>query len=265
MKVAWLTDIHLDHVAPVQREALAAAIRECGADVVLLGGDIAEATSLEDTLTAVATAIARPVYFVLGNHDYYGGSISDVVKATARLSDAQPNLNWLAQCPVVQLAPGVALIGHGGWGDGRFGDYWGSRIILNDHVLIRELSGLSRAELLERLNALGDEAGAYVRRQLSEAVAHSEHVLLLTHVPPFTGACWHDGAISEADWVPHFTCAAVGDAILEIMRAHSTTQLTVLCGHTHSTGEYRPLPNVTVVTGGAVYGAPRISSVLTFE
>ena len=61
---------------------------------------------------------------------------------------------------------------------------------------------------------------------------------------------------------PHFTCKAMGDAILEIMRATPQRQLTVYCGHTHSPGICQPLPNVTIHTGGAKYGSPSVQEVI---
>ena len=51
----------------------------------------------------------------------------------------------------------------------------------------------------------------------------------------------------------------MGDVILEIMQQHPARKLTVLCGHTHGAGETKPLANVEVLTGGAVYGAPAIA------
>jgi hypothetical protein len=41
--------------------------------------------------------------------------------------------------------------------------------------------------------------------------------------------------------------------------------MTVLCGHTHSSGEAQILPNLRVLTGGAVYGKPALQRVLEVE
>jgi len=82
------------------------------------------------------------------------------------------------------------------------------------------------------------------------------------HVPPFRRACWHAGRVSGDDWLPHLGYQAVGDVIQECMTAHPRRRLTVLCGHTHSAGEIRPLRNVRVLTGRAEYGAPSVARVL---
>ena len=80
-------------------------------------------------------------------------------------------------------------------------------------------------------------------------------------MPPFREACWHEGRISDDDWLPHFTCKAVGDVLSEAMRARPDRQMTVLCGHTHGAGEAEILPNLRVSTGGAVYGEPEVQRV----
>jgi hypothetical protein len=87
---------------------------------------------------------------------------------------------------------------------------------------------------------------------------------VLTHVPPFRDACWHEGRISDDDWAPHFTCHAAGQAILDVLRSHPDRQITVLCGHTHGRGIARLGSNLQVITGGAVYGKPTIAEVFEF-
>jgi predicted phosphodiesterase len=48
-------------------------ITGCGG--VLLSGDVAEAPTIKDILKELAEFIVQPIYFVLGNHDYYRGQI----------------------------------------------------------------------------------------------------------------------------------------------------------------------------------------------
>ena len=136
-------------------------------------------------------------------------------------------------------------------------------MLLNDYRLIEELSGLDERERLGQLHALGDEAAAHFRAVLPEALARFRRLIVLTHVPPFREACWHQGRISDDDWLPHFSCRAVGDVLAEAMAAHPECEMTVLCGHTHSPGEAQILPNLRVLTGGAVYGRPAIQRVLS--
>ncbi len=133
---------------------------------------------------------------------------------------------------------------------------------LNDFVMIEELSSLSREKRNERLRALGDEAASFVREILPKALTDYKEVVFLTHVPPFKESCWHEGRISDDDWLPYFTCKATGDALLEVVRSRPDRRVTVLCGHTHGAGVADLLPNLKVLTGGADYGKPRIEQIL---
>jgi hypothetical protein len=159
---------------------------------------------------------------------------------------------------LVELTAETGLIGHDGWADGRFGDYASSDVLLNDYFLIEELAGLDADARLERLQGLGAEAADHFRRVLPEALARFCRVIAVTHVPPFREACWHQGQISGDAWLPHLACQVVGEALVEVMRAHTDRELLVLCGHTHSSGEAQVLPNLKVLTGEAVYGRPEI-------
>ncbi|MCK5515577.1 MAG: hypothetical protein KAI39_01790 [Desulfobulbaceae bacterium] len=47
------------------------------------------------------------------------------------------------------------------------------------------------------------------------------------------------------------------------MATNTDKQMTVLCGHTHSSGECQILPNLLVKTGGAKYGSPMIQEIIS--
>ncbi len=264
-RLAWLTDIHLNFLDAADTEEFLRCLAEVPADGVLLGGDVGEAPSLVSYLEQIDEALARPIYFVLGNHDFYRGSISAVRKQIEAACIASRNLHWLPLSGVVHLTNEACLIGHDGWGDGRYGDYWESRIELNDWEFIEEFLSLRKKARLPKLQELGDEAAAYLRSVLPDALERFRHVIVLTHVPPFREACWHEGRISDDDWLPHFSCKAVGDVLREAMTAHPARQMTVLCGHTHGSGEAQILPNLKVLTGGAVYGRPALQRVLEVD
>jgi Icc protein len=263
-RVVWLTDIHLNFVAPADIDELLARIERQRPDWILIGGDIAEAPDVERYLSHIVTRVSGRVAFVLGNHDFYRGSIARVRAAVADLCHDEPRLVYLNDADVLEITPRVGLVGHDGWADARVGDYERSEVMLNDYLLIEELAEADKAERRGLLQALGDEAAGHVRRVLPEALERYEQVMLLTHVPPLREACWHAGQLSDDEWAPHFTCLAVGNAILEIMAQWPDRQLTVLCGHTHSPGECRPLANIHILTGEAVYGLPKVQRTWDF-
>jgi 3',5'-cyclic AMP phosphodiesterase CpdA len=264
-RIVWLTDIHLNFLLTGQVSRFLHSVVEARPDALLVGGDIAESHNVCAYLAEMQETIPAPIYFVLGNHDYYHGSIAETRKRVAEFCASQPRLHFLTREGVAPLTGRVGLVGHDGWADGRLGDYPRSLVVMNDSKLIAELASLGKEARWGVLKSLGDEAAAHFRRLLPTAFEHFRDVVLLTHVPPFRQACWHEGQISDDQWAPHFTCHAVGQVILEFMGDHPENRLTVLCGHTHGQGETQPLPNVQVLTGGAEYGSPTITRVLELD
>lgn len=261
MRVVWLTDLHLNFVEPGVLAEFFSSLTEAQPDVVIITGDIGESADVGDFLVRLDDSIQRPLYFVLGNHDFYFGSIADVRERIVRLCRERPRLHYLSAESVIALSQQHGLIGHDGWADARLGDYERSLVMMNDYKLILELAPFGKSERWPKLKALGDEAASHIARELPRALSAHEHVVLATHVPPFREACWHEGQISDDEWAPHFTCQATGEVILDTMRRFPDHRLTVLCGHTHGMGECQPLPNVCVLTGGAIYGSPRVCRV----
>jgi 3',5'-cyclic AMP phosphodiesterase CpdA len=276
-RIAWLTDLHLNFVTDDDRiAALVRDISDARPDTLLVGGDIGEAPTFASYLDDLATALKLPIYFVLGNHDYYKGSVAAVRDAALSLSQKSKQLTWLPDAGVVPLTEKTSLIGHGGWGDGRAGNFLQSGVVLNDYLLIEELrdahgalypieNAVLTVPLLKKLQALGDEAADHFRAVIPSAIQTSNNILVLTHVPPFREACWHEGNLSDDNWAPHFVCQAVGEVLVEFMRQHPEKQMTVLCGHTHSFGRASILDNLEVLTGQAKYGEPIVQQVLNVQ
>lgn len=258
MRIAWLTDIHLEFLSHGEVDAFFESLLAEDPEAVLVGGDTGTATTFSRFLSGMEERLQRPIYFVLGNHDFYGGSIPEVRRAAAALAARSRWLRWLPDAGVVPLTNRTGLMGHGSWADGRLGSGAGSNVLLNDYLQIRDFLPLGHQERFQKLNELGDEAAVFVEGLLPAAAERFDDLLFLTHVPPFREAAWHEGQASADDWLPHFSCKAVGDALVRVMTAHPGCSMTVLCGHTHGEGEVRLLKNLLVRTAGAEYGRPRI-------
>lgn len=261
-RLAWATDVHLNFLSASGLDAFREALARQEADIVVITGDIAEAPTLEPLLSVLAAELKTPIYFVLGNHDFYRSSVPQVRAVARELTQRSPWLAWLPAVGVVELTREVGLVGVDGWSDGRLGDYARSPVMLNDYLLISELAGLTKGDRLDRLHQLGDAEAEALRAPLAEALAKYKRVIVATHVPPFKEACWHEGKISNDDWLPHFTCRAVGDVLREAAEAHPDRKIRVLCGHTHGAGSAEILPNLKVMTGAAEYGEPRVQGVI---
>jgi predicted MPP superfamily phosphohydrolase len=260
-RVVWLTDLHLNFLRYDQVEQFLDVLAAADPSAVLIGGDIAEAHDVGRYLERLDDRLQAPIYFVLGNHDFYFGSLRRVRRRMEALCRERPNLVYLSTSPAIELSPEVALVGHDGWADGRLGNYETSLVMMNDFRLIEELAGMTKLERRPLLESLAKEAAAHLRETLPAALATHRQAFVLTHVPPFREACWHEGQISDDQWLPHFTCRAVGDALLDIADGHPDRQITVLCGHTHGGGQAKLRDNLLVLTGGAVYGEPEVQRV----
>jgi hypothetical protein len=107
-RLAWLTDIHLNFVTPRHVDTLVCAVHTAGAEAVLLTGDVAEAPELVAHLESLDARLERPLYFVLGNHDFYRGSIAAVRATVAGLCARSSSLCWLSRAGMIELTLGPA-------------------------------------------------------------------------------------------------------------------------------------------------------------
>ena len=262
MKAAWLTDIHLNFLKTKHLDAFLNGLSGEAADCFFISGDIGEAESVVGYLEQMAAVLKRPIYFVLGNHDYYGGSIKAVRSTVTRSIQGADKLIWLNNVDYISLTKETALIGHDSWADGRLGGFEWSSVELNDFRFIDELKLWDHTERLKAMQELADGAAEHLKQVLPKALNDYRHVVVVTHVPPFKEACWHQGQPSGDDWLPFFSCKAVGDVLEDAMKRYPEAEMTVLCGHTHGAGECQVLPNLKVITGGAEYGVPQAQQII---
>jgi predicted MPP superfamily phosphohydrolase len=258
MKAAWLTDIHLNFLEDDQIDKFLRVLSKKSVDCFLMSGDIGEADTIVDYLKRIESVLSRPFYFVLGNHDFYRGSIKIVRSNISKFVKTSDLLIWLNKAEHIALTDETVLIGHDSWADGRLGDFYDSSVELNDFRLIEELRLWDRKERVKVMQKLAAEAVKHFKKVLPEALENYRKVIVLTHVPPFKEATWHQGQTSGEEWLPFFSCKVVGDVLKEMMEHHPSCEMTVLCGHTHSSGVCQVLPNLKVLTGRAKYGSPEV-------
>lgn len=265
MRIVWSTDLHLNFLNQGQIFEFLVQVRLYKPDVWLISGDISDAPRLLATLRMFDMTLHFPIYFVLGNHDFYHGSFTEIRSVVSIYCAESRRLHYLPDTGIVALSDETAVVGVDGWGDGRIGDYANSWVMLNDFLLIRELAGLSKAGRLARLHALGDREAARLRDLLPGALATHRRVIVVTHVPPFKETCWHQGSISDDDFLPFFTCKAVGDVLRDVMESQPPDrECLVLCGHSHGAGDVQVRENLRVLTGGAEYEHPTVQQVFEF-
>jgi len=261
VRLAWATDIHWNFARPEAKERFFAQLVTAKADALLLTGDNAEAPSYVSALQELRDTSGLQVYHVAGNHDFHGSSIA-VLRGTTLAGDG----GYLTNRVCAVEFGGYSLAGVDGWYDVTHGRGDRSPVMLADFSYVTDLM-VPHAERVRRLRRVARRDAERLSDQLSKA--RSSKILVALHVPPFPGAAWHMGKLSDADFVPYFSSSATGDALADYARAHPGVELLVLCGHCHSSGSYRHAPNLRVLTGHATYGHPEIQGIIvdgtTFE
>jgi predicted MPP superfamily phosphohydrolase len=151
-KLLWITDIHLDFLSTPEVDCFIGKLQSESPDALLIGGDIAMASNISVHLKKIEDAVDSKIHFVLGNHDFYNGSIMSVKKEIRDLVKYSSKFVYLDDSQPIQITEDTALVGHGCWADGRNGDYASSDVMLNDYVLIDELKDLSKFQRLAKLH-----------------------------------------------------------------------------------------------------------------
>lgn len=254
-RIAWATDIHLDRLDERDYLEYKEYLQELNPDILIISGDIAEGEKVCQSLKDFDESFNFPIYFVLGNHDFYWNKFSQVENEVRDLVKNSKNLYWLTELEVVKLNESTALIGVEGWGDGRNGALNISEGFTRDLLSIEDYKGLNREEIAHLLNSRGDYYADKLSSKLIEAVENYENVFFVTHVPPFVEACF-DRSLRIINEVrqPFYSCKAIGDMLLEVMTAHPNCQMTVLCGHTHEKADVKILDNLRVRVKESGYG-----------
>jgi len=265
-KIAWLTDIHLNFLRSDERENFYQSITKTDATAVVITGDIAEAKDVCEILNEFNFQIKMPIYFVLGNHDYYLGSVADIRKKILKLCAENFNLIWLGKPEIIKLNQHTVLVGHDGWADGRYGDFEHSDVNLNDSRLIAELFQaflLNKSELKNQMQKLADADADVLEQTLITAInSEIKKIIIATHIPPYPECCWHKDKPSDKNWLPYFASKATGDVIVAIAQKHPNIEFLVLCGHTHTRSTAKMSNNLEVIAGAAEYNRPIIQGII---
>jgi 3',5'-cyclic AMP phosphodiesterase CpdA len=265
MRLVWSTDLHLNHARLSAWDAWVEQVRDASPDAILITGDLSEAEDVDFQLRRIADAFSVMVFFVLGNHDFYSGSIGNTRRRVSATSRDVPSLCYLTDSGCAELEPGQFLVGEDGWGDATEGDYENSPVRLNDFVAIEDFRRVDSARWPGLLRQQGSDSADRLRQKLDDLPGSARRVIVATHVPPFREACWYEGKTTDDAWAPFFVCGQVGAVLKQFAFENPGIETTVLCGHTHHRGTTSLLPNLTVHTGAAEYGAPRVERTIALS
>lgn len=283
MKYAWLTDIHLNFLGFNERMAFYQTIKDANVDGVFITGDIGNATSFEFFLKEIASYSLCDVYFILGNHDYYGSSVNMVRDdAEEIIGHDEWEILWVpAHSPyILSKDKNIRLVGHDCWADGRNGNYAESHVVLNDSKYIQELADARKIDEVEmfcdtgsfklryrhifkKMQELADADAQALEKKINQAIEYNPRkIIILMHVPPFPQNAYYKGEMSDDNFLPFYSSKVTGDMLIRVCGAHPDIQFQGYCGHSHGASVYQALPNLIVKCGAAEYGKPTIQEII---
>lgn len=237
--------MHLDRVNLVKKILFIRSLIKENPKAVFLTGDNSSGRYLYYDLYALATFVKCPIYFVLGNHDYWHSDRDKINQKVNKLINKFPNLVWLSNSEVVSLTPKVALIGDEGWYDGYNGDPKYLKYTL-DHLMIKDYRLLPNMdEKIKAFREFSTQSNNRLVEKLNQAIDRGYRTIyILCHFPPWKEATRHPGTIFEKFWLPYDTNIKLGKEIKRIARLHKKTNIIVFTGHTHEPKYVRISKNI---------------------
>jgi predicted phosphohydrolase len=275
MKAAWFTDIHLDCVDDPVQHVENMALQARYTDTVLITGDISISNKLVMHLSLLEDIFEKPVFFILGNHDFYFSDISTVRNNVSGACNSLNFCRYLSSIPFIRLAKGVTLVGHDGWYDAGNGDLNLSALIMNDWLRIADyrpallpINGgvqIAKYKIAEIARQICASSVKHVVEGIKCAIQEkSEKVVVMTHVPPFVESFVFNPnkGMRVIDALPWYTSKMMGDMLYRAAKSCPQIQFTVLSGHTHAAFDEKILDNLVVKVGSSEYGSPSLAGIL---
>jgi Icc-related predicted phosphoesterase len=283
-KLLMATDVHLNFVHEEKIKSFCKHINDAKPDAMVITGDIAEAQNVVyylGLLHEYTKPSVFPIFFVLGNHDYYNSSFKEVRDTMEKLFTYQhkgikipqigkgnknKRLIWLNSSGVIPLTKDTCLVGADGFYDGQHGNFFFSKVDLNDYHVIQDLSWpvcQNKHDRHKKINEIAQHDAKIIGENIRTAFkdCKAQKVFVATHVSPFQENSVYNGKQSDEHWMPHFSCKAIGDELLACAIENPDKEIIVLCGHSHGTIEVKHMPNLICFTGAARYRFPDIARI----
>lgn len=219
LNLEWITDTHFNRYSNRDIDSFAHSLRGT-CDGVVISGDISEGASFFKDLLNFQRGCGLPIYFVLGNHDFWGHSILERRREVHEFTKRHRYFNYLTLSDVF-LINGVSLTGH----DGIYApiDECVDYSTCNDFSHIKDLIGRNRIKNLVSLNDI--YKGEYIKK-LEEAGRKSDTIMFFTHMPPYLWAC--SGLNNHFVYNP-----VLGACITDYLALNPSKNIQVYSGHTH--------------------------------
>lgn len=253
-KILWLTDTHLTFSFLWKKYALIKYLKNIEADALFLSGDISNGFFIDYIIYYLATHLNIPIYFILGNHDYYFRKISEVHNDIKCLTKKYDNLYWLTENDVLKLKEDTCIIGAEGWYDCNYGNINYIKLTF-DWRFIKDFRKIkSSKKKIQIFKKMAEDSADLIEKKLMKALNSGfKQIYLITHVPPFKEATRDEGTILEQFWLPYNTNTALGEKLKSIMINFPDRKLIILCGHIHDRVVVNINNNIECRTNNANY------------
>lgn len=274
MMLRLVADLHYDFINNLNNikvlNGLGKPHKSQQIDGIILIGDIANYFDLKITLNIIADSCKVPIYFVLGNHDYYGSGIKETKQLAVEISKktkGRKKIIYLSDDMIYPLTNSSCLIGQDLFYDTLAGNYFGSSVQLSDFFCIKDLKVRDKRLMYQLIiQPLLSEELAQLNKKILFAIKRNyTSILIVTHFPIFIENCTYKGKISDDDWLPYFCCKSAGRLISEYAKLHPKVNFIVMSGHTHEFTHKKILPNLLSRTLYAKYGEPNLDYVIRVD
>jgi len=247
-KIAWFSGPKLDSVSNIQVMMLCEAIDDANVDAIVINGNIAQPKEFSERISWFDYS-NKPLYFVLGPHDYSGQLVQTVREKMSTQYGKNKNCNWLTVTEPVKLSKTTALIGVDGWGDIRIGKKFHTKLLMTEHCRIDDLrQSTNKRDILWKLRSLAEADAKLAKKKLTSALKRFKNVIFMSHIAPYANALLKDEQLPNEHLLPYYVSKCLGDVITDVAKQYTDNNITVLCSPTANNVVYKELDNVTVMT-----------------
>jgi len=245
VRILWITDIHADKKTEKEKEELLCRLEAARSDVLFLTGDIAEGEITALFLEDLWERFRKPVFFVLGNHDYHGSFLED--KRRDFSEKYSKDLVYLPSMEGVDLGNGRGLVGIDNWYN--LLDHPEREQRLEDFEAVLDFQGCDKKVLESICQELCDKAIEELDLKLKKAFASYREIDILMHVPPFYPRLIYGEMGAKDPFAFCWSCHPLGQFLMGQLKKHPHISVRIFSGHTHKKGFYKPLSNLEVRIG----------------
>lgn len=245
----WATDIHLNYFSDEYISNFGKSLgTEYKAEGLIISGDISLGTKLERNLKTLSDAIQIPIYYVLGNHDYWYSSFEEIDSLLDSLSldSGLIDLNKNS----IQINEDTILTGFTGWYDCKFGKI-DPEVKMSDWIKIADYKDKDYIKVSQ------DRSEKYLSfedKALSFKDKNIKNQIIVTHFPPF------EKLIKEKkEAKPFYGSSNAGQTLINVSKHYD--KVICLSGHTHNRASYHR-KNLSCYVGEACRGKPSLAGII---